>query len=75
MIEFQSQFQKMFKEVTCSFNEIEVNGTLVHSALALCVSPQLLRTGQIPFQFKIPEIDFIYESAFTSCKFILILHS
>ena len=69
---FQSHLPEIYEEIICSFDGIEVNGTFVNSFKALCVSPQLSRTGQVPFVFKIPAIDFIYESIFTSRKFISI---
>ena len=69
MVEFQLQSQGV-DEVVCMFDGITVSGALVHPALALCVSPRLSRTGQVSFQFRIPRIGFIYESVFTSRKFI-----
>ena len=68
MVKFQSQLPEIFEEIICTFDGIEVNGTLVNSMLALCVSPQLSKAGRVPFVFRIPAIDFIFESSFTSCK-------
>ena len=71
MVRFLSQLpENVSEEIICTFDGIEVNGTLVNSMLALCVSPQLSRTGQVPFLLRVPEINLIYESVFTSCKFI-----
>ena len=75
MVKFQSQFPEIYEEIICTFDGIEVNGTLVNSTMALCVSPQLLRTGQVPFVFRIPAVNFIYESIFTSCKFAILRYS
>ena len=74
MVKFQSQSQgNISEEIICSFDGIEVNGTLVNSTTALCISPQLSRAGQVPFLFRISEINFIYESIFTSCKCLIVL--
>ena len=75
MVKFQSQSLEITsEEIICTFDGIEVNGTLVNSTTALCVSPQLSRTGQVPFVLRVPEINLIYESVFTSCKFLIVYH-
>ena len=71
VVTFQSQLPETFEEIICTFDGIEVNGTLVNSMMALCVSPQLSRTGQVPFVFEIPAINLTYESVFTSRKFAI----
>ena len=70
-ITLQSQFPENYERITCTFDGIEVNGILVNSMRALCVSPQLSRTGQVPFVFEIPAINFTFESIFTSRKFAI----
>ena len=72
MVRFLSQLFENFEEIICTFDGIEVNGTFVNSVMALCVSPQLSRTGQVPFVFRIPSLNFVFESIFTSRKFIIV---
>ena len=68
IVQFQAQLPEIFEEIFCTFDGIKVRGALVTSMMALCVSPQLSRTGQVPFVFKIPALNFTHESVFTSCK-------
>lgn len=57
-------------QITCLFNDTEVDGIFVNNQQVLCVSPTLSQTGRVPFQLLVTgETEFIGQSVFVSGKF------
>ena len=56
--------------VTCVFDGVESDGFVTKDGQVLCVSPELSRTGRVPFRLQINHVDtsFTAVSVFISCE-------
>lgn len=55
------------EDFTCVFDGIEVRGIYLNEYYVLCVSPQLSRTGRVPFELMVDRTT-LRNGSFTSCK-------
>ena len=58
--------------VTCVFDGVESDGFVTKDGQVLCVSPELSRTGRVPFRLQINQVDtsFIAVAIFISCEIL-----
>ena len=72
-----SQFISEEDDIFCIFDGLQTKGVFLTENKALCVTPQLTKTGRLNFTLlvSLPEQDiaiFVAESVFTSCKLLLL---
>ena len=63
--------------VTCVFDGVESDGFVTKDGQVLCVSPEMSRTGRVPFRLQINQVDtsFTAVSVFISCEIATVLVS
>ena len=57
-------------QISCTFDGISVDGSMINDTLIRCVSPLLSRTGSVPFTLEVDGIQ--GKSQFLSSKYLLV---
>ena len=63
--------------VTCIFDGVNTKGLVTKDGAVLCVSPEMSRTGRVPFKISIEGKDTLFTgiSVFISCEFYTLILS